>query len=231
MPSKKISVLVVDDDIRMLRMMQRIMELEGYRVLSASGGEAALNVFNEETPDLMLLDVRMPSMDGYTVCRCIREFSQIPIIMVTVRGNDEEKVQGLDAGADDYVTKPFSSKELAARVRAVLRRTQAVGTIPTKSTFSSGDLEINFVQRRVVVAGNEVNLTPTEYKLLQELVLNAGKVLTYTHLLNKVWGSEYRNEKEYLHVYTGRLRAKLEPDPTNPKYILTAPGVGYQFKN
>ncbi len=231
MPSRKTSLLVVDDDVRMLRMMQRTLEIEGYHVLTAGNGEAALDMFlSEETPALILLDIMMPDMDGYSVCRRIREFSQTPIIMITAKGNEDEKVEGLDAGADDYVTKPFSTSELVARVRAVLRRTEAVETAPTQSSFASGDLQINLAQRQVTVAGKEVKLTPTEYNLLQELIFNAGKVLNHTHLLNKVWGPEYRDERQYLHVFIRRLRAKLEPDLTNPKHIITVPGVGYQFK-
>jgi len=231
MPSRKTPLLVVDDDIQMLRMMQRTLEIEGYHVLTASNGEAALDMFfGKETPALILLDIMMPDTDGYSVCRRIREFSQTPIIMITAKDNETEKVEGLDAGADDYVTKPFSTGELMARVRAVLRRAEAVETTPTQSSFTSGDLQINFVQRQVTVADREVKLTPTEYSLLQELVLNAGKVLSHTHLLNKVWGPEYRDERQYLHVFIRRLRARLEPDVTNPTYIITIPGVGYQFK-
>ena len=179
----------------------------------------------------MVLDIMMPKMDGFEVCRRIREWSQVPIIMLSARGDEDDKVKCLDLGADDYITKPFGKVELIARVRALMRRTESSGTIPTQPFFSCGDLEINFVKRKVTVAGTEVKLTPTEYNLLQELILNAGKVLTHTHLLNKVWGSEYREDTQYLHVFIRRLRAKLEPDPTNPRYIVTVSGVGYQFKD
>jgi two-component system KDP operon response regulator KdpE len=151
--------------------------------------------------------------------------------MLSARGDESDKVKCLDLGADDYITKPFGKGELIARVKAVLRRTEAATTIPTQPSFTSGDLEINFAQRQVAVSGKEVKLTPTEYTLLQEFALNAGKVLTHTHLLNKVWGPEYREEREYLHVFIRRLRAKLEPDPTNPKCIMTVSGIGYQFKD
>ena len=172
----------------------------------------------------------MPKMDGFEVCHRLREWSQIPIIMLSARGDEEDKVRCLDMGADDYISKPFGVDELLARVRVVFRRAQAFGAVPSQPSFISGDLEINFAQRRVTVAGTEIKLTPTEFRLLQELVLNAGKVLTHIHLLNKVWGPEYREEKEYLHTFVRRLRRKLESDSMEPSYILSVPGVGYQFK-
>ena len=178
----------------------------------------------------MLLDIKMPGVDGYTVCRRIREFSQIPIIMVTVKGKDEEKIQGLDAGADDYLTKPFAASELAARVRAVLRRSQSSVEEQTAPSFTCGDLEVNFVERRVTIRGSEVRLTPTEYNLLQELTIGAGKVFSHSTLLGRVWGPEYVSEREYLHVFVGRLRKEIEPDPAHPKYLVTVPGVGYKFQ-
>jgi len=194
-------------------------------------GAEALQAFEMELPDLMVLDIMMPRMDGFDVCRRIREWSQVPIIMLSARGDEDDKVKCLDLGADDYITKPFGKDELIARVKAVMRRTESAAAVPTRPSFSSGDIDINFVRRQVTVAGKEVKLTPTEYNLLQEFVLNAGKVLTHTHLLNKVWGPEYREETQYLHVFVRRLRAKLEPDPTNPRYIVTVSGVGYQFKD
>jgi len=180
---------------------------------------------------LIILDKAMPKVDGVEVCRRLREWSQIPIIMLSVWSGVEDKVECLNLGADDYVTKPFGTDELVARVRAVLRRTETVTTAPTKSSFTCGDLEINFAQRRVTVAGNEVKVTPTEYSLLQEFALNAGKVLTHTYLLHKVWGPEYGEERDYLRVFVGHLRAKIEPDPANPKYLITVPGVGYQLRD
>ena len=226
MPSMKTSLLVVDDDVRILRMMQRILELEGYRVLTASSGEAALDIFDEKTPDLVLLDIMMPNMDGYTVCRRIREFSQTPIIMVTGKDNDEEKVQGLDAGADDYVTKPFSAKELGARVRAVLRRTKLWDERP-KPAFHSDDLVVDFARHRVTLSGQEVNLTATEYRLLSYLARNADRVVTPDQILGQVWGEEYVGEFHLLQVNIARLRQKLNDDTKNPRYILTRPGIGY----
>ncbi len=228
MPSRKASMLVVDDDVRILRMIQRILNLEGYRVLTANNGDAALDVFDEETPDLVLLDIIMPAMDGYTVCQRIREFSQIPIIMITVKGKDEEKIQGLDAGADDYVAKPFSAKELIARIRAVLRRTKLQDGHPEPS-FCSEDLIVDFARYRVSVEGREVNLTGTEYRVLSYLAHNAGRVVTPDQILQKVWGEDYIGETHLLQVSMARLRKKLGDDARNPRYILTRPGIGYMM--
>lgn len=229
MPSQKASVLVVDDDIRILHMLRRMLELEGYKVLIVSSGEAALNMFDEESPDLVLLDVMMPDVDGYTVCKNIREFSQIPIIMVTAKGNDEEKVQGLDAGADDYVAKPFSASELAARVRAVLRRTTLWDEHP-EPAFHSDDLVIDFAHHRVTLSGREVNLTATEYRLLSYLARNAERLVTPDQILEKVWGKNYLGETHLLQVNMSRLRHKLNDEVRNPTYILTRPGIGYMMK-
>jgi len=225
-PSRKASVLVVDDDVRVLRMMQHILELEDYRVLKADSGEAALAVFDEETPDLVLLDILMPGMDGYTVCERILEFSQVPIIMVTAKGSDDEKVQGLDAGATDYITKPFSTRELVARVRAVLRRTK-LWDKQSEPVFCSEDLLVDFARHRVSLAGQQVNLTSTEYRLLSYLACNAGRLITSDQILEKVWGEEYPGEAHLLQVTMARLRQKLGDDARNPRYILTKPGIGY----
>ena len=228
MPLRKTCVLVVDDDIRMLRLMGRILELEGYRVLRSTNGQSALEMFEEEFIDLVLLDIMMPGMDGYEVCCRIREFSQIPIIMVTAKGNDEEKIEGLDAGADDYVPKPFSSKELVARVRAVLRRTKLWEERP-QPAFQSGDLVVDFARHVVTVAGQELNLTAVEYKILSYLARNAGRVLTPDDTLSKVWGEEYCGETHILQVNMARLRQKLGDDARNPRYIVTKPGIGYSM--
>ena len=228
MSPKKVSVLVVDDDVRMLRVMRRILELEGYRMLTASSGEAAFHMFDEETPDLVLLDVIMPNMDGYTVCRRIREFSPIPIIMVTAKENNEEKIAGLDAGADDYITKPFSSSELAARVRAVLRRTKLWDEHP-EPAFCFDDLVIDFARHRISLGGREVNLTATEYRVLSYLARNNGRVITPDQILEKVWGEEYVGDTHLLQVNIARLRKKLEDDAGVPRYILTRPGIGYMM--
>jgi DNA-binding response OmpR family regulator len=212
-PSRKASVLVVDDDARILRMIQRILELEGYQVLKASNGEDALQVFNEENPDLILLDIMMPGMDGYAVCQHLREFSPVPIIMVTAKDNDEEKVKGLDAGADDYITKPFPSKELVARVRAVLRRATLWDEHPELAAhpgdFVIDDLVIDFARHRVTVRDREVKLTATEYRLLSYLVRNAGRPVTLDQILQAIWGKEYVGEHHLLRVNVTRLQKKL----------------------
>jgi DNA-binding response OmpR family regulator len=226
MTSKKLLVLVIDDDVRMLRMMKRILELEGFYVLVASSGEASLKMFEKETPDLVLLDIMMPGMDGYNVCQRIREFSQVPIIMVTAKGEDKEKVDGLNIGADDYITKPFSASELMARVRAVLRR---IGNQekPFRAIFNCQDLVIDFASHRVLISGRELKLTSTEYKLLSYISYNAGRVVTPDQLLNKVWGEEYIGAQHLLQVNIARLRKKLGDNAKYPTYILTRPGIGY----
>ncbi len=228
MPLKKTSVLVVDDDVGMLRMMRRILDLEGYSVIMASNGEAALNILVEENPDLVLLDIIMPGIDGYTMCQHIREFSQLPIIMLTGKSKDEEKVQGLDAGADDYVTKPFSSRELVARIKAILRRTSLRDEC-LEPTFRSGELVVDFTKHRVSLEEREVNVTPREYSLLCYLAHNASRILTLDQILNKVWGEEYSGESHLLQVTIARLRKKLQDDARNPRYILNKPGIGYML--
>jgi len=227
---RKTRILVVDDELSIIKFLRATLKAESYEVLTAMDGAEALQNIEMELPDLVILDIMMPKIDGFEVCHRLREWSQIPIIMLSARGDEGDKVKCLELGADDYITKPFGVDELLARVRAVMRRTETAGSIPTQPSFASGDLKINFVERRVTVAGKEVKLTPTEYKLLQELVLNANKVLTHGMLLGKVWGPEYGEEKEYLRVFIGRLRKELEPDPESPRYIVTIPGVGYQFK-
>jgi DNA-binding response OmpR family regulator len=225
----KLRILTVDDEPSILRFLRSNLEDRGYTVIGATNGEEALHTIEMELPDLVILDVMMPKMDGFEVCRRLREWSQIPIIMLSARDDEKGKVTCLDLGADDYIVKPFGASELIARVSAVLRRTRATSLSAAKSTITSGDLVVNFASRQVTSAGLEIKLTPTEYALLQELAVNAGKVLTHTHLLHKVWGPEYNEERAYLHVFVRRLRSKLEPDPNNPKHILTVSGVGYEF--
>lgn len=229
MPIKKTSLLVIDDDVHMLRMMLRSLELEGYRVLMASNGEAALDILCEETLDLVLLDILMPVMDGYTLCKHIREFSRVPIIMVTSKDIEEDMVRGLDAGADDYITKPFSANELAARVRAVLRRAKLWDERPEPS-FHSGDLVIDFARRRVTLDGQEVNLTATEYRILSYLARNVDRIVTPDQILERVWNRGYIGETHLLRVNIARLRQKLRDNPKNPRYILTRSGIGYMMR-
>jgi DNA-binding response OmpR family regulator len=223
---KKNLVLIVDDDVRILRMVKRMLELEGFNTTVANNGESALKVFEKETPDLVLLDIMMPDLDGLAVCKRIREFSQVPVIFVTARGDDKEKVNGLNIGADDYVTKPFSAGELAARVRAVLRRAEGQEQ-PAESTFHQKDLSVDFVSDRVMVKDNELKLTSTEYRLLSHISLNAGRVVTPDQLLHKVWGEEYIGAPHLLQVNIARLRKKLGDDAKRPSYIITRPGIGY----
>jgi DNA-binding response OmpR family regulator len=223
----RLRILVVDDELAIIKLLRANLQADGYEVLAAIDGAEALQIVERELPNLIILDIMMPKVDGFEVSRRLREWSQIPIIILSARSDETDKVECLNLGADDYLSKPFAAEELLARVRAVLRRSEVAHTTQTQPSFANGDIEINFAQRRVTVAGEEVRLTPTEYSLLREFVLNEGKVLTHVHLLNRVWGPEYRVEREYLHVFVGRLRAKLEPDPTNPRYIRTVPGVGY----
>ncbi|MGD9116036.1 MAG: response regulator transcription factor [Dehalococcoidia bacterium] len=227
---KKIRILIVDDELSILKYLRSNLEAEGYEVIAAMDGVQALKRVETEMPDLVVLDIMMPSMDGHEVCRRLREWSQIPVIMLSALANESDKVKCLDLGADDYITKPFGKDEFIARVRAVMRRAREASAAPSIPSIASGDLEINFSKRKVTVGGKEVELTSTEYALLQELALNAGKVLTYTHLLQKVWGPDYAEEREYLHVFISRLRAKLEADPKHPRHITTVSGVGYRFK-
>jgi len=227
---KKTRILIVDDELSILKYLRINLEAEGYEVLSAMNGVQALQTLEAEMPDLVVLDIMMPEMDGFDVCRRLREWSQIPVIMLSALDDESDKVQCLDLGADDYITKPFGKAEFIARVRAVMRRAEAASPTPAIPSVKSGDLEINFSQRKVTVKGEEVALTLTEYALLQELALNEGKVLTYTQLLQKVWGADYADEREYLHVFVSRLRAKLESDLQKPRYITTVSGVGYRFK-
>ncbi len=230
MPAKKTTILTADDDPQLLRLVARNLQFEGYEVLTASDGKMALEQIEAHTPDLVLLDVMMPKMDGFTVCHRVREFSGVPIIIITARGQDQDKVRGLDLGADDYLTKPFSVDELLARVRAVLRRAQFTSTEQAqalRTTMTIGELTIDFAQHMVSIAGNEVTLTPIEYRILSYLAQNAGRVVTQDLLLEHVWGSEYVGEGHMLQVNINRLRRKLEPDPSHPRYLMTKVGIGY----
>lgn len=222
-------VLVVDDDEKILKFLKANLAREGWHVATARDGSEALRMVEKDPPDLIILDIMMPKIDGFEVCQQLRQWSQVPIIGLSARGDLADKVKCLDLGADDYMTKPFGIDELIARVKAVLRRNRFDDSVPVASSFTSGELAVDLATRRVTYGGNEIRLTATEFKLLRELVLGAGQSLSYKHLLGKIWGPEYKTEREYLHVYIGHLRSKLEPDPRNPVYIISVPGVGYQF--
>lgn len=222
-------ILVVDDEERMARFIRLNLEHDGFRVVEAHRGLEAIHQLRDAMPDVVILDVMMPDLDGFEVLKMIREISNVPVIMLTAKGEEDDRVRGLELGADDYVTKPFSPRELVSRVRAVLRRTEASG-FASKDVYEIDDrLKIDFGRREVWVDGKLVKLRPTEYRLLYHLVQNAGWVMTYDQLLSKVWGYEYRDEPHYVRLYINYLRQKLEKDPANPKYILTERGVGYRF--
>lgn len=222
-------ILVVDDEPRYVRAIRVNLEASGYEVITAGDGETAIERAANEELDLILLDIMMPGIDGLTACQRIREFSMVPIIMLTALAEDKDKVMGLDVGADDYVTKPFSADELLARVRAVLRRSDFPQRRGTSVAFRDGDLLVEFAERRVLVGDQEVRLTPTEYRLLYELVKQPGRVLVPELLLEGVWGMGYEGETHLLWQVVHRLRRKIERDPKSPQYIQSRPGIGYVF--
>jgi len=226
---KATSVLVVDDERRYRELLDMNLSRRGYRVRQAVDGLGALNAVEAEEPDLVVLDLKLPDMDGYEVCRRIRAFSRVPIIMLTARAEPKEKIRGLTAGADDYVTKPFSAEELLARVDAVLRRAGSARGASLATTFETGELRIDFAQHRVTVRGGEVGLSAGEYRLLAELATNAGRVMVQDELLVRVWGPEYSGASALLQTAIRRLRRKIENDPSSPLYVLTRRGVGYQL--
>jgi len=222
-------ILVVDDEAHMVKFMRMNLELEGARVASASNGREALERAREDMPDVILLDIMMPEMDGFETLRRLREFSQVPVLILTARDEEDDRVRGLELGADDYIGKPFSHRELVSRIRAVLRRHYMSPPVPQTTVVVDERLSIDFARREVLVNGERVNLRPTEYRLLYHLVQNAGYVQTHQMLLTRVWGPEYRDESHYLRLYVTYLRQKIEEDPSSPKYILTERGVGYRF--
>lgn len=227
--SRKYRILVVDDERRMVGFIRLNLEQDGFEVIEAANGNEALNRLRDSLPDLILLDVMMPDIDGFEVLRLIREISQVPIIMLTAKSEEDEKVKGLELGADDYVTKPFSPRELVSRVKAVLRRGSSFEEDEEGVIDVDDRLKIDFGRREVWVDDELVKLRPTEYRLLYHLVQNAGWVLTHDQILTKVWGYEYRDEPHYVRLYINYLRKKIEKDPSDPEYILTERGVGYRF--
>lgn len=222
-------ILVVDDEPRMIRFIRLNLEHDGFEVVEAADGNTALQQVRDTLPDLVLLDVAMPVLDGFETLRLLREISALPVIMLTARNAEDDKVRGLELGADDYVTKPFSPRELVSRVRAVLRRTETPAPTEKTALVIDSRLSIDLNRREVRVDDQPVKLRPTEYRLLYHLVQNAGWVMPHDQLLAKVWGYEYREETQYLRLYINYLRQKLEKDPAHPQYILTERGVGYRF--
>jgi DNA-binding response OmpR family regulator len=223
------TILVIDDDPETLKLLEVILERAGARVVAARDAEQGLRRFYEHRPDLVILDVMMPGRDGWEVCRDLRRLSAVPIMMLTVLDETRDALRGLDAGADDYVTKPFSPQLLVARAGALLRRAARPSTQERGTLYDDGYLAIDLVRQQVRVAQQPVRLTPTEYKLLAYLVRHTGQVLSREQILGHVWGSECLGSTEYLHVYIYRLRKKLEPDPDHPRYLFTEPGMGYRF--
>ena len=228
---RSITVLVVDDEPRLADVVRMNLEVEGYRVLTAANGMEALARLTQDLPDLVVLDVMMPEMDGFETLKRLREVSSVPVIMLTVRAEEADRIKGLEIGADDYLTKPYSPRELQTRIKAVLRRAFAPVPARRRRIVVDEDLTIDFDSREVWVRGEKVTLRPTEYRLLYHLVNNAGRLMTHDTLLSKVWGHEYRDESHYLRLYITYLRQKLERDPAHPKYILTERGMGYRFRD
>jgi len=226
MPPK---ILIIDDDTSLRRVLEFNLQEEGYEVFAAAGGEEGLFLFDDQQPDLVITDLVMPNMNGIELCRRLREISQVPILVLSVRGEERSKIEALDSGADDYITKPFSTGELLARVRAALRRSPPSGTEP-RTQIEDGDIHIDLDAHSVTVAGRDVHLTPKEFDVLLYMAQHPRKVLTHRTILNAVWGGASVEQNEYLRVFVGQLRKKLEVDASAPKYILTEPWVGYRFE-
>jgi two-component system KDP operon response regulator KdpE len=223
-------ILVVDDEPRMISFIRVNLEIEGHQVIEAHDGLEALEAVRTRLPDIVLLDVMMPNLDGFETLKMLREFSNIPVIMLTAKGDENDRVYGLELGADDYIPKPFGPRELSARVKAVLRRSDMPSSAPDQAVLRIDErLSVDFNRREVLVNGERVKLRPTEYRLLYHLIENAGWTIPHDQLLAKVWGYEYRDEAHYVRLYVNYLREKIEEDPSNPRYILTERGVGYRF--
>lgn len=228
MSKRKASILIVDDESEILRALQRSLVAHGYDVFTANSGEKALEILGQHSLNLMLLDLGLPSMSGLEVCKRVREQSDLPIIVISVKNKERDKVLALDLGADDYVSKPFGINEVLARIRVALRHASHQSA-HTQPSFLAGPLQVDFAQRLVKVNEKEIKLTPTEFDLLKVFIQNRGKIITQQMLLTQVWGANYGNKAAYLHVYVGQLRKKIEPDPTHPHFFLTISGVGYRF--
>lgn len=227
----KQKVLVVDDEPKLVRLAREVLTAFDYKVIDTASGEEAIRLVALEQPDLVLLDVVLANdLDGYQVCTRVRQFSNVPIIMLTAKVRESDVLHGFDAGADDYITKPFSSKELVARVKAVLSRAQMGSDSDRRMEINCGPLRIDLARRRVTLQATDIHLTRTEYNLLHELATHANQVLLHEHLLKVVWGPEYANDIDYLRAYISHLRRKLEPDPSAPRLIVTSPGVGYMLE-
>jgi two-component system KDP operon response regulator KdpE len=222
-------ILIVDDEPDLRHAVQLYLDESGYTTFTAKDGEEALEQVREKLPDLAVLDVMMPRLDGFETLKKLRQFSNVPVIMLTVRGEEADKVRGLKLGADDYVTKPFSQRELLSRIEAVLRRAEMPPHVAQTEIVVDDDLRIDFSRNTVIARGRSVSLSPTEYRLLYHLASNPGRLMTYETLLAKVWGWEYTEEQHYVRLYISYLRQKLEPDPRQPRYILTEKGLGYKF--
>ena len=228
--SEKRRILIADDEPQITRVLRTGLTTHSYEVRVAADGESALDTFNDWHPDLVVTDLAMPNMGGLELCRRLRLASQVPIIVLSVKGEEKTKVEALDAGADDFVTKPFSMEELLARIRATLRRAPVrVDEDAGATVLEAGDFRLDIETRRVTVSGKEIHLTPKEFELLAHLIRHAGKVLTHRKLLIAVWGANYGEQTEYLRVFVGQLRKKIEADPSLPRYILTEPWIGYRF--
>jgi two-component system KDP operon response regulator KdpE len=230
MTTVPVRILVIEDEPQMQKFLVASLTSQGYRTVEATTGEEGLSLARTYNPDLVLLDLGLPDTDGMDVTHALREFSTKPIIVISARGQEEDKVRALDVGADDYLTKPFGTSELMARIRVALRHASRSKEESTEPVLRNGELEVDLDKRRVAARGEEVHLTPNEYKLFAYLMKHAGKVLTHRQLLKEVWGAAYASQTHYLRVYMVQLRHKLESDPARPRYLLTEPGVGYRLK-
>ena len=233
---KRATIVVADDEQSILRTLKRNLTGRGYEVITAVDGEEALTKIEQVLPDLVVLDLMMPGMNGLEVCRRVREWSQVPIIILSARDEERQKVEALDLGADDYLTKPFGTDELLARIRVALRRSSQLAETGSaaksrSAVFRDENLMVDFNRREVILNDQEIKLTPKQYELLKYLAQNAGRVITHRTALINVWGQEYSNETQYLHVFINQLRHKIEADPAHPYFILTEPGVGYRFRS